>query len=298
MNKLASNTIDNYPNLTTNNMNKMASNTNTIDNYPNSPLTLKEKLNKIPRDYDPNQTNFSIFNDSVKDFGTSVSNISKVFVDTGAEVATIGIKTGENAAKIEGLAAVNASVDLAATAADVAKNKLPGFIDNIKDVTKVVTEGIGEVNNVIDNTTLEMEEASIKGQIDTMMASRPGLTEEQAIMELEENERLEKEENRMELENKKIEAKIAEAAAIAKKADALETASEAKIVALSGGGSRRSTLKNIQKGGKMSAKRTQKSINDFLKPSITSSSILKMLKKGRRSKKIKYNKGLRSKRRK
>jgi hypothetical protein len=65
------------------------------------------------------------------------------------------------------------------------------------------------------------------------------------------------------------------------------------------GGTRRgSTLKNIQKGGKMAAKRTQKSINDFLKPSITSSSILKLIKGGKRSiKKRRYKYGVRSKRR-
>jgi hypothetical protein len=195
---------------------------------------------------------------------------------------------------MEGLAAANASADLAQTAANVAKTKLPNLINNIKDVTKVVTEGIGEVNNVIDNAILETKETLINQQIATMMALHPGLTEEQARIELEENERLEKEEAKRLQE---LELEKARAEAIIKKADALETAAEAKIVAATGGSNkgskkRNKTLKNIQKGGKMAAKRSQKSIKDFLKPSITSSSVLKLIKGGKRfSKKRKYNSG-------
>jgi hypothetical protein len=292
------NTIDNYTN-STNNLNKLPS--NAIDNYTNSNtyLTLKEKLDRIPTDYDPNRSSLSIFKDTVKNIGSSVSNVSEVLVETGAEVASIGIKNGTNAAKMEGLAAANASADLAQTAANVAKTKFPDLINNVKDVTKVVTEGVGQVNNVIDNTILETKENLIKEQIAIMMASHPGLTEKQAGFELEENERLEKEavERTQQLELEK-----AKAEAITKKAEALETASQAKIVAATGGSNKgpkkRNTLKSIQKGGKMSARRTQKSIKDFLKPSITSSSILKMIKGGKRSvKKRKYNSGLRSKRR-
>jgi hypothetical protein len=298
LNKLPSNAIDNYTN-STNNLNKLPS--NAIDNYTNSNtyLTLKEKLDRIPTDYDPNRSSLSIFKDTVKNIGSSVSNVSEVLVETGAEVASIGIKNGTNAAKMEGLAAANASADLAQTAANVAKTKFPDLINNVKDVTKVVTEGVGQVNNVIDNTILETKENLIKEQIAIMMASHPGLTEKQAGFELEENERLEKEavERTQQLELEK-----AKAEAITKKAEALETASQAKIVAATGGSNKgpkkRNTLKSIQKGGKMSARRTQKSIKDFLKPSITSSSILKMIKGGKRSvKKRKYNSGLRSKRR-
>ena len=257
----------------------------------NKELTLEEKLYSLPTDYDPNRTNFSIFNDAVKNVGSTVAEVSKVFVDTGAEVTTMGIKTGENAAKMEGIAAANVSVDLAATAADIAKTKLPGFFENVKEATKVVTEGIGEVNNVIDTTTLEMEEASINAQIATMMASRPGLTEEEARRELEEAERLEREKEEIqriqqfELEKAKIEVE----GKVKDKDD----------VSLKGGSNKKqSTLKNIQKGGKMAAKRTQKSIHDFLKPSITSSSVLKLMKGGKKSaKRRRYNYGLRSKRR-
>ena len=278
-----------------------------MDSTPidNSFLTLKEKLDRIPIDYEPNRSTFSIFKDTVKNIGSSVSNVSEVLVETGAEVASIGIKNGTNAAKMEGIAVTNASADLAKTAANVAKTKIPDFINNVKDVTKVVTEGVGEVNNVIDNTILETKEELIKQQIATMMTARAGLTEEQARIKLEENKRLEKEEaervQEMELEKAKVEAKEAEAKAIIKKADALETASEAKIVAATGGSTKgskkRINLKNIQKGGKMSARRTQKSIKEFLKPSITSSSVLKMIKGGKISvKKRKYNSVLHSKR--
>jgi len=229
--------------------------------------------------------------------GQSVGEVSKVFVDTSAEVASIGINTSGNALEIEATATVTEANKLSQIAADLAKTKLPGIINNVKDVTKVVTEGIGEVNNVIDTTTLEMKEASIKAQIATMMAARPDLTEEQARRELEETERLEKEEaervERLELEKAKIEAKEAESKA--KEAEAKAS--------LSGGSNKgpknQGTLKNIQKGGKMAAKRTQRSINDFLKPSITSSSILKMVKGGKKSAKRrrKYNYGIRSKKR-
>ena len=294
LNKLPSNVINTNTNLTTN-LNKLPSNVinNNVIN-DNLPLTLKQKLNNIPTKYDPNRSTLSLFNAKVKDIGSTVSNISKVFVDTGAEVATIGIKTGENAAKIEAIAAANASADLAETAADIAKSKLPGLIDNVKNVTKVVTEGIGEVNNVIDNTKLEMKETLIKEQIAIMMESHPELTEEQARIKLEEDERLEKEEFET---TQQLELEKANVAAMEKKAEALETASEAKIVAATGGSNkspkkRNKTLKNIQKGGKMAAKRTQKSIKEFLKPSITSSSVLKLIKGGKRfSKKRKYNSG-------
>jgi hypothetical protein len=275
---------------------------NNNNNNNNLPLTLKQKLNNIPIKYDPNRSTLSIFNAKVKDIGTTISSISKVFVDTGAEVATIGIKTGENAAKIEGIAAANASADLADTAANIAKTKLPGLIGNVKDVTKVITEGIGEVNNVIDNTKLEMKEALIKEQIAIMMKSQPELTEEQARMKLEEDEKLKKEEVKRETQ---VELEKSNIAAMAKKADALEAVAEAKILAATGGSNKgskkRNTLKNIQKGGKMSARRSQKSIRDFLKPTITSSSILKMMRSCKKSvKKRKYNyanKALRSKRR-
>jgi hypothetical protein len=285
------------------NLNKLPSNDiNNNNNNNNLPLTLKQKLNNIPIKYDPNRSTLSIFNAKVKDIGTTISSISKVFVDTGAEVATIGIKTGENAAKIEGIAAANASADLADTAANIAKTKLPGLIGNVKDVTKVITEGIGEVNNVIDNTKLEMKEALIKEQIAIMMKSQPELTEEQARMKLEEDEKLKKEEVKRETQ---VELEKSNIAAMAKKADALEAVAEAKILAATGGSNKgskkRNTLKNIQKGGKMSARRSQKSIRDFLKPTITSSSILKMMRSCKKSvKKRKYNyanKALRSKRR-
>jgi len=330
LNKMASNTIDNYANSATNNMNKMASNTidnyansatntidnmnkmasNTIDNYANSAtnnmnsntidnsstMTLADKLKKASAVNGlSDRSNLGDITKFAHNVGQSVGEVSKVFVDTSAEVASIGINTSGNALEIEATATVTEADKLSQIAADLAKTKLPGIINNVKDVTKVITEGIGEVNNVIDTTTLEMKEASIKAQIATMMAARPDLTEEQARRELEETERLEKEEakrvEQLELEKAKIEAKEAEA-----------KAKEAEFKAALAGGSNKKqknqgTLKNIQKGGKMAAKRTQKSINDFLKPSITSSSILKMVKGGKKSaKRRRYNYGVRSKR--
>ena len=294
-NKMASTTIDNVTNSATNNidnMSKMAS--TTIDN---STMSLADKLKKASSvNGVSGRSNLGDITKFAHNIGQSVGDVSKVFVDTSAEVASIGINTSGNALEIEATATVNEANKLSQIAADIAKTKLPGIINNVKDVTKVVTEGIGEINNVIETTTLEMKEASTKAQIATMIASRPGLTEEQARRELEETERLEKEEaervEQLELEKAKIEAKEAEAKA--KEAEAKAS--------LSGGSNKKSknqsTLKNIQKGGKMAAKRTQKSINDFLKPSITSSSILKMVKGGKKSaKKRRYNHGIRSKRR-
>ncbi len=329
LNKMASNTIDNYANSATNSMNNMTSNTidnmnkvasNTIDNVANSATNTIDNMNKVASNTIDNsstmtladklkqasaingasdRSNLSDITKFAHNIGQSVGEVSKVFVDTSAEVASIGINTSGNALEIEATATVNEANKLSQIAADLAKTKLPGIINNVKDVTKVVTEGIGEVNNVIENTTLEMKEASIKAQIATMMAARPDLTEEQARRELEETERLEKEEvervERLELEKAKIEAKEAES-------KAKEAEAKAKEASLSGGSNKRqknkSTLKNIQKGGKMAAKRTQKSINDFLKPSITSSSVLKMMKGGKKSaKRRRYNYGMRSKRR-
>jgi hypothetical protein len=293
MSKIASNTIDNVTNSTTtniDNMSKMAS--NTIDN---STMSLADKLKKVsPVNGASGRSNIGDITQFAHNIGESISDVSKVFVDTSAEVASIGINTSGNAVEIEATATANEANKLSEIAADIAKTKLPGIINNIKDVTKGVIQGIGEVNNVIENTTLEIKEASTNAQIATMMSSRPGLTEEQARRELEETERLEKVEaervEQLELEKAKIEAKEAEA-------KAKEAEAKAKEASLSGG-KRKSSLKNIQKGGKMAAKRTQKSINDFLKPSITSSSILKLIKGGKRSiKKRRYNYGKRSKRR-
>jgi hypothetical protein len=317
MNKMASNTIDNYANSATNNMNNMTS--NTINNVANSSTNTIDNMNKMASNTIDNSSTMSLADklkqasaaNGVSDrsnlgditkfahnIGQSVGEVSKVFVDTSAEVASIGINTSGNALEIEATATVTEADKLSQIAADLAKTKLPGIINNVKDVTKVITEGIGEVNNVIENTTLEMKEASIKAQIATMMAARPDLTEEQARRELEETERLEKEEakrvEQLELEKAKIETKEAEA-------KAKEAEAKAKEASLTGGSNKKSknksTLKNIQKGGKMAAKRTQKSINDFLKPSITSSSILKMVKGGKKSaKRRRYNSVVRSKR--
>jgi hypothetical protein len=288
MNKMASNTIDNYSNSATNNMNKMAS--NTIDN---SSMSLEDKLKKASAvNAAEDRSNLGDITKFAHNIGQSIGEVSKVFVDTSAEVASIGINTSGNALEIEATATVNEANKLSQIAADLAKTKLPVLINNVKDVTKVITEGIGEVNNVIDNTTVEMKEQATKAQISTMMAARPGLTEEQARRELEEAVRLEREKEEIqriqqfELEKAKIEAE----------GKVKDNNKDKEEVALAGGG--RNTLKNIQKGGKMAAKRTQKSIKEFLKPSITSSSILKIVKGGKKSsKKNKYNKRLRSKRR-
>ena len=304
LNKIDSNIINSYANSTNNlnTLNKVES--NIINNNSNLDITLKEKLNNIDTKYDPNRTTINVIKDIIKDISSNISNVSEIFVTAGAEAATQGIKTGTNVVKMQGIAASNASADLAKTATDIAKTKLPDIMNNVKDVTKIVTEGVGEINNIIDTTTLETKEDLIKERIATMMALHPVLTEEQARIELEEEKRLEEEERLKKEETEKVkelelELEIEKAKA---KADILETASEAKIVGATGGSAKESkkktTLKNIQKGGKMSAKRTQKSIDDFLKPSITSSSVLRMIKGGKISiKKRKYNSGLRSKRR-
>jgi hypothetical protein len=296
MNKMASNTINNVANSTTNsidNMNKMTS--NTIDN---SSMSLEDKLKKASAvNAAEDRSNLGDITKFAHNIGQSIGEVSKVFVDTSAEVASIGINTSGNALEIEATATVNEANKLSQIAADLAKTKLPILINNVKDVTKVVTEGIGEVNNVIDNTTLEMKEAATTAQISTMMAARPGLTEEQARKELEEVIRLEREKEEIqkiqqfELEKAKIEAEIN-----------LNAKDKDKDKEAAAGGSRRNTLKHIQKGGKMAAKRTQKSIHDFLKPTITSSSILKIVKGGKKSikkggKKRRNNKRLTSKRR-
>ena len=54
------------------------------------------------------------------------------------------------------------------------------------------------------------------------------------------------------------------------------------ILGLFGGG--KLNLNQIQKGGRLSARRTKKSINEFLNSSVTSSQILNMVNKQRHTK--------------
>jgi hypothetical protein len=308
LNKNNSNIIDNYANqqqpvTTLNNKDSNIINNNVDLSGAN---TLDEKLNNMATDNDPNRSTLNTFRDTIKSIGASVNDVSELLVTTGAEIATIGIKGTTNTARMEGIAASNAATDLlqtasyiaktklpdildnvkevAETAINIAKTKLPDLIRNIKDVSKIIAEGVGEINNIINITKLEIKEGLLKDQVAMMLASNPGLTEEQAKVKLEEEEKIKEEETKrvqeLELEKTKAEA-------ISKQAEALEIASQAKIAAASGGSvkqlNQRTSLKNIQKGGKMSATRTQKSIRDFLKPSITSSTILKIIKGRRKS---------------
>ena len=113
------------------------------------------------------------------------------------------------------------------------------------------------------------------------MENDSNLTKEQAEAEYD---ILEKERNEKEKADAAAELKIAEAAAAA--ATAVEVA---KATSTKEGGSRKKsiTLSQIQKGGRQSAKRTKKSINDFFNSSVTSSQILKMVTNTNRNTKVK-----------
>jgi hypothetical protein len=259
--------------------------------------TLLKQLNAIPVGaQDPNRSTLGVFDDTINSIGDVISDITETVVKTSAKVAAIGTETGAGAAETQGLAAVYAADNLFKTASNVAKDQLPRILDHAKEVAEVYTDGVNRITSIIDTTMYNIKQATKQRKIEILMKDYPELTEEEArkiiIAEEKEKEEMDKREKELELERKEAENENL------KELNNME----AKIIANKTGGflggKKRNTLKNIQKGGKLSAKRIQKSIKEFLKPSITSSSVLKMIKGGKKTaKKRKYNSGLRSKRR-
>jgi hypothetical protein len=223
----------------------------------------------------PEPTTLSETDSLVHGIGKSISDFSNIFVNTGAEIAAAGINNTEVAAKIQAQAGAEAAADLSKTAAKIVEKYGPEAEKNLEiigdKVGKIQNAFFGSFKKASDVAALKTEEEITNTKIQIMMASRPGLTEQEARRELEEEEKKQKEEERR-LEEIKIKAE-AEAEAKAK----AEAEAESKK---SVGGKKSMTFKQIQRGGKMAAKRTQKSIKDFLNSSVTSSHILNMVKKG------------------
>jgi hypothetical protein len=261
--------------------------TSTSTSNANDEDILINRLNKIPVDgNDPNRTTQGVVIGAMNDFESVINEITSTYINIIAKIASVGIKSGANAAVVDSLAMVYAVDDLVKTGADIIENQFPVMVDSAGKIAEGYTEGMGKIDTIIKTSIIKVKEAAKEKKAEIKMASHPELTKEQAIKEVEEDERIEEEnarkEKEMDLEMEKAKAVEAQAEVTTKKAEAIETAMEAKIIAASGGGKRRVDLNHIQKGGRMSARRTQKSIKDFLKPSITASSILKIVKGGKK----------------
>jgi hypothetical protein len=189
--------------------------------------------------------------------------ISEIIGETTNAVANIeaGLLTAEVDVAATGASAVVAAVD------KTIKNQGPKLMNTVKTATDFVFDGLNifkkakvQANAEADIAALKIDEVAKASQIAILMENDSNLTKEAAEAEFDilETERKEKEE--------------AAAAAVV----ALEIAKAATPAA---GGSRKKsiTLGQIQKGGRQSAKRTKKSINDFFNSSVTSSQILKMI---------------------
>lgn len=167
----------------------------------------------------------------------------------------------------EAKVATTGAVALAAAVDDTIQSQGPKLMETLQTATKFVYKGVNAIkaaevqaNAEADIAALKIDEVAKASQIAILMENDSNLTKEAAEAEFDilETERKEKEE--------------AAAAAVV----ALEIAKAATPAA---GGSRKKsiTLGQIQKGGRQSAKRTKKSINDFFNSSVTSSQILKMI---------------------
>lgn len=185
-------------------------------------------------------------------FATVVKSITDVEADVlaaEAKVATAGFA-----------ATFSAALE---TATDLLHDKGPGLTKFGKEVlqTKSALEVVAaNVNADTTSQILAIDEKSKDDQIKIIMDTKK-LTPTQAKSEFEKIERERERERRIAV---------------------IDTLDLAKVKATSGqaGGSiKRLTLGQIQKGGRQSAKRTKKSINDFLNSSVTSSHILKMVTK-------------------
>lgn len=153
---------------------------------------------------------------------------------------------------------------------------MKGFFDVKNSISEALTES--NLNAEIEETKQKQNARNIKLDIyeDSVRKENPNLSQD-AVLE-EAKKRLKEEEY------------VKAAAEAAEKAAQLAAEVAAKSATTSGGSRRRVALKNIQRGGKLAAKRTQKSIHEFLKPSITSSYILKMMQKKETKKRKRYNK--------
>jgi hypothetical protein len=222
---------------------------------------------------------------------TATSEIENVFKDvigsavaigslaTTLEVEALGteaVVVTEAAAKAAAKAAeaaTKAAAKATRVVSDTIQTEAPQVIDSVKKLATVwydLQATLQEAAVKLDVDALKIAEQSKTDQIQILMTN--GLSKDQANAKLEEIEK--KEERKKERDEKEREREE-------KNATMLELATiNANAIKTQDGGSRkRNTLSQIQKGGRQSAKRTQKSINDFFNSSVTSSQILKMVTK-------------------
>ena len=178
--------------------------------------------------------------------------------------------------KAEAKVTTTSAVAVADAVGSTIKNQGEKIMNAIKTTAKFGYNALNTVKKVeaeaeaeADVFSLEIAEDAKEKQIETL--KEKGITEEQAEAEFEKIEEKREEDKKADHD---AEVKIAEAAAATATALKLTEASVGK-----GGNKRRMTLSQIQKGGRQSAKRTKKSINDFFKSSVTSSQILKKFAK-------------------
>ncbi len=175
----------------------------------------------------------------------TISNVEAKVIETEAKVATTG------------------AVAVAKAVKNTIDTQGPEFITALQSIINFFYKGKNIFKNAEVNAEVEklkIKQKSDAEQIEVLMET--GLTKEQATEKYDKIEaKREKKED--------TELRIAEAAAA--------TAAAIKFAKASGGGRNMFSLHQIQKGGRQSAKRTKKSINEFLNTSVTSSQILNMI---------------------
>jgi len=219
------------------------------------------------------QPSKGILNEIIEETGNAVSDVA----DTVANVE--GKFLG-----VEAKALTTSGVAVATALGDTIEDKGPEFAD----VAKKATTFLGGIykNLEIAKEQIKAETEIAKLQIDKQSKASqieilkdPKLPEAQAEAQAEaEFKKIEEKREEDEKADRDAELKMEEAAAAA--ATALELAKAAATAPASGGSRKKMmTLSQIQKGGRQSANRTKKSINDFFNSSVTSSQILKRFAK-------------------
>jgi len=229
-------------------------------------------LSELPPKPNNLQADKGLLNEIISEAATAVGGVEAAVLTAELNVATTGTVAAADA------------ID------ETIKNQGPQIMKTLETATNFVFNGLNAIkkaefkaNAEADTAALKIDEAAKNEQIKILMENNINLTKDQAEAEYD---ILEKERNEKEKADAAAELKIAEAAA---SIDAALEIAKAKGAAAAAGGSRKKsiTLSQIQKGGRQSAKRTKKSINDFFNSSVTSSQILKMVTNTNRNTKVK-----------
>jgi hypothetical protein len=217
---------------------------------------------------------------------SELENVFKDVIGSAVEIGSIATTLEVEALGTEAVVATEAVAKAAAKAAEAATKAAAEATTKVSNtivtVAPQVKAGIVKMTDVWNDLTKVFQDAAAKSDINAFEISEKadqiqrqilldeGLSFEQANAKLENLKKNKEVEAKAET---KAEVDIAAAAAAAATAVKIaEIAAEAKQ---NGGSRKKLTLGQIQKGGRQSAKRTKKSINDFFNSSVTSSQILK-----------------------